>query len=68
MKDRVRYNIQTTRKLVATTMKLHNFVRKSSIPDPDFETNWEQGGSHQTTLDEEIGDKEDVQIVDSRQY
>ena len=31
MQDRVRYNIQTTRKLVATTMKLHNFVRKNQV-------------------------------------
>uniref|UniRef100_A0A0D3AQ42 Uncharacterized protein n=2 Tax=Brassica oleracea var. oleracea TaxID=109376 RepID=A0A0D3AQ42_BRAOL len=30
--------------------------------------NWEQGGNHQTSLDEEIGDPEDVEMVDSRQY
>ncbi|XP_013716251.2 uncharacterized protein LOC106419958 [Brassica napus] len=66
MQDRARYDIQTTRKLVAATMTLHNFVRKSSIPDPDFEANWQQGGSHQ--IDEEIEDHEDAQMVDSRQY
>lgn len=51
---------------MAATITLHNFVRKSTIPDSDFKANWEQGGNHQTTLDEKIEEPENVEIVDSR--
>ncbi|VVA94462.1 unnamed protein product [Arabis nemorensis] len=68
MQDRARYDIRTTRKLVVATMTLHNFVRRSIIPDPDFEVNWEQNGDYQPTSDEEVGAHEDGQMTDSRQY
>ncbi|AAF79346.1 F15O4.10 [Arabidopsis thaliana] len=66
--SRARYDVRITRKLVVATMALHNFVRKSNIPDPDFEANCEQEGNHQPSLNEEVEVQEDDQMIDSRQY
>ncbi|KAJ4901810.1 Uncharacterized protein Rs2_15761 [Raphanus sativus] len=63
----VRYNIGTTRKLVAATMALHNFVRKSSTHDPDFDVDWREDNDQQPAMnddDETVLEEE----TDSRQY
>lgn len=65
MQDRARYDIGTTRKLVAATMALHNFVRKSNILDPDFDVDWRQDGDQQTTLNYEA-DGEEEEVTGSR--
>ncbi|KAG7537124.1 Ubiquitin-like domain superfamily [Arabidopsis suecica] len=67
MQDRARYDIVTTRKLVVATMTLHNFVRKSSIPDPDFDVDWMQNGDLHPTLDDE-DEIVEQDVTGSRQY
>ncbi|KAG7583611.1 Nucleic acid-binding OB-fold [Arabidopsis suecica] len=67
MQDRARYDIVTTRKLVVATMALHNFVRKSSIPDPDFDVDWMQNGDLHPTLDDE-DEIVEQDVTGSRQY
>lgn len=53
MQDRARYNIGITRKLVAATMALHNFVRKSNIHDPDFDIDWREDSDQQPAMNDD---------------
>lgn len=53
MQDRVRYNIRTTRKLVAGTIALHNFLRKSSKHDPDFDVDWREDNDQKPAMNDD---------------
>ena len=52
VKDEARYNISTIRKIVVVTMVLHNFIRKSNLVDPDFQS--EENENEHTTNEEEL--------------